>query len=411
MDESRSSGTGSDLVSEDLGLELSSEGSSVEAALARSTKNQPTAGASCGGSKPHQGRLGLRRRLSLDGCTAGESEGGGAAEQDPNRSQPLRMFELTSAPGSDAATNTGQPLLWTFPDGLDPVEKCSLDEGNRASAPIRRRAKFYFSGGARSMSSIDTGAAAGPRPRTPQDNRHVFLDRNDAAPFAKVAGPPGKMERASSVQAPPGTEGDHGEVFGRGGHVKTLQRIRSTGRVRASCARFAEQLLLTRSGGECSRPSSGGRANDSKHSSTSQQPVALAAAAGEVEDSADAPVDIGMNLEEADDGLVVGPLSLEDENGSPVSIDAEVGQKGAQLPDYERGQRGASMPPSGALHGTSGIGGLSLELPTLQEQAIGDGEQSYEFSDNGTLHIQGFVFKPDGMKSAPTPKNAGTALL
>lgn len=51
-----------------------------------------------------------------------------------------------------------------------------------------------------------------------------------------------------------------------------------------------------------------------------------------------------------------------------------------------------------------GIAGVSLDLSILQEQNM---ERSYDFSDNGTLHIQGFVLKPDGMKSAPGPDDRG----
>lgn len=344
------------------------------------------------GGRQQGSRSGIRTRQSMDVSMA---RGSGSKTPDVNdqRTQPplRRMSALSSTPrGGGAAAGRSTPGMHTLFDGIDPDAARPFDSGTRASAPIRRPKLYSTDDGAQSMSSIDTKTAI------------VGGGRVYSRP-----GPPRRLERVSSIRdGRPGLA----DVLGRGGHVKTIQRIRSAGGLGNFCA-LRSPVPVDAHGG-----SGGAGGGDSVVGGTLNQPCRAPVSAAAAR-KAGGDVDVSENAD-ANFTPSYGAVSDMLEGGDNVASKTNVGRSGTDIEspngsDREEwgvsgvhGGEGAEGAAGGG-GGGDGLVGLSLELGTLQEQPF-DVLQSYDLSDGGTLQMHGFVLKPDGMKLTPTPKTAGS---
>ena len=367
------------------------------------------------GGHPRGSPSGIRRRMRID---VGAESGVGTEALDPmNRhaQQPLfRMSTLASSSRGRAAAAAAAAAA-VAAEERKPMRDFSVDTESAANLSAHGCALsssqlqgFYSSEeGSHSTSSINTLAAS------------ISGGRRTAT----RGEPPGRMERVPSPRADRFVADNMGDVLGRGGHVKTIQRIRSTGGLSTNPTFLAQAC-----GNDGGNGSDGGGpdARTPRRGSCSQvgyEPMAMVPAtmaadlgsAGAVaesrdEEAEDVPEDIDVNSKRGEGS----PLAPYEGGKSMAPVNPVVYRtRSSELPSG-RDQRAWSARPLSAIDsldsctGSGGLGGLSLDLGSFQAQGFGEMDQSYDLSeDGGTLKMHGFVLKPDGMKSTPTPSNAG----
>lgn len=344
---------------------------------------------SCRDSGHPQGNVsGIRRKMRM----ASSSRGGAAA----------------AAAAAAAVAAEKSKSLRTFSVDTESAPSNSLHGGILFSS---RQREFYSSEDSHhSTSSINTLAASTTGGRR----------------MSTRGEPPGRMERVPSPRTSRFVADDMGDVLGRGGHVKTIQRIRSTGGL-SNYPTFLAQASGNDGGGGGSGGGGGGDgARTPQRGSFNQEgyrpmvmtPTTMTAGlkgAGTVteargREAEDVPEDIDTNLKRGE-GSPLAPY----EGGESMALANPVvcRTRSSEL-SSGRDQRSWGARPLSAIDsldsctGSGGLGGLSLDVGSIHGQGFGDMEQSYDLSeDGGTLKMHGFVLKPDGMKSTPTPSNAG----
>lgn len=237
--------------------------------------------------------------------------------------------------------------------------------------------------------------------------------------------PPGRMERVPSPRTGRFGADDMGDVLGRGGHVKTIQRIRSTGGLNNYPTFLAQ--ASGNDGGGGGGGGGGGEGVRTPQRGSFYRPMVMAPATmaagleapGAVaearsREAEDVPEDIDGHLKRGEGS----PLAPYEGGESMAPANPVVCRTRSSELSSGRDQRSWGTRPLSAIDsldsctGSGGLGGLSLDLGSLHGQGFGDMEQSYDLSeDGGTLKMHGFVLKADGMKSTPTPSNAGESPL
>ena len=348
-----------------------------------------TSTSSCRDSGQPQGNVsGIRRKMRM----ASSSRSGAAA---------------AAAAAAAVAVEKSKSLRNISVD-TDSAPSRSLHGGILFSS--RQRGFYSSEDGHHSTSSINTLAASAI------GGRRMFT-RGE---------PPGRMERVPSPRTDHFGAEDMGDVLGRGGHVKTIQRIRSTGGLsnyptflaQASCNDGGVGGSGGGGGGEGVRTPQRGSFNQEGYRPMAMAPATMAAglkAAGAVteprsREAEDVPEDIDTNLKRGEGS----PLAPYEGGESMAPANPVVCRTRSSELSSGRDQRSWGARPLSAIDsldsctGSGGLGGLSLDLGSIHGQGFGDMEQSYDLSeDGGTLKMHGFVLKPDGMKSTPTPRNAG----
>lgn len=406
-DDSKSTSTSSGLVSEDLDLVASSEESSGQVELPQLASNNPTDVAS-GSHKQSSTKSETKKRRSLAVRAGRGDEGSTAPDHDHHQRAKkllLRMSGLKGAPHGGDASNRGKQPARALSDGcVDPAMRFSLN--TRSSMPVLRSKVYHTEDRAHSMPLIFPEGAAG------SGKTHV-----------RPGGVPRKIERSLSRQGGLFRLDNVGKALGRGGHVKTLLRIRSTDRPRyyrtpleqipagrgvSGSGKIGKEVVPLASSQEISpnQPSLG----------TVVATVGAVVADNKMKEAVDVPEEIDVHFKSGD-GIV--PVLLEEKCDS-ISLVSEdnIGHRkeiNSESPvgsgDVEEWGMPSTRPDKSGIGGDDCTGGLSLELSILQEQTFGEMEQSYDFSESGTLQMHGFVLKPDGMKSTPAANSACKPVL
>lgn len=341
------------------------------------------------------GALGASRRRLRDNVRVGADRGRQAPGHKHRRiqQQPQRHMPVLTGPAQDrgAAVNMGNPKRRTFCGEIDPPasSRSTSNHDTRSATSMLPRSRFYANGNnAHSMPSVSTAGS----------------------------GPPGRMEMAPSHVA---------DVVGRGGHVKTIQRIRSTGGINNLGSRNASRLALA----QVPRDSSG-YVVPLPLSGTATIAVAVgsgkaegAAAVEELEEAVDVPEEMvdGTRKRCGSSGGSRSLVTL-DEDSVSVTITSMAQAGGGSAHGGHQEDWGVSsaavedVSKSGGSGGGDSAGeddfscgtlsGLSLDLGNLQEQGFGM-PLSYDLSESGTFRMKGFVLKADGIKSTPTPNYIG----
>ena len=331
------------------------------------------------------------RRLRVDvrvGAAPGR-QSPGHKHRRIQQQQPQQHMSVLTGPPEDlggAALSRIKPKRRTFCGEIDPPGSTRSTPTNHdtrsASTSLLPRSRFYANGNnAHSMSSVNTAGS----------------------------GPPGRMEMVPSHVA---------DVLGRGGHVKTIQRIRSTGGINNLGSRNFSCLALA-DGGD------GGCVMSSRLSGNATMAV-VAVGRGEVEGEATEDVEEAVDVpEEVVDGSRKpcggggggggggGKRSLvtldEDSVAPACSAHGRHHEDwGVSCATTEDVSRGGGDGGGGGDDDIScgGLSGLSLDLGNLQDQGFGV-PLSYDLSESGTLTMKGFLIKADGIKSTPTPNYIG----
>lgn len=429
----------SDGASEDLEPSLSS-GESSNDGIRRATRNEVVPAVVPGYGDHPQGRLALRRELTRDRRSRGVRE---EAEENCHL---LRMPLLATPTAPGIEKQVGRQVC--------PVEgkKTSLVPDMSHARPATVDQSSY------SMPPLGSSADG---VQAPYENRsvagHAMSSNGNEHPQPRRAA--GRVFKTPAAESP--TAGTSSvNVIGRG-HVKTLQRIRSTGRIgsqnkieshcsqngdvqfvpdpvedskeRATAGLAQGKVMADLRAREKGDPAAAEAREDigrrlALDVETYPYPIArgVQESNGHTLPSGSVPDAEGECVEETggsgDSAVATGvpdgvglSLVLSDDN-SPIEADvtSAYSRRGNQVKVKAEDSASSGVERWGVACGAAGlndgvvegagIGGVSLDLSILSEQHM---DRSYDFSDNGTLHIQGFILKPDGMKSAPGLSNKG----
>lgn len=328
-----------------------------------------------------------RRRLRVDvrvGAGRGR-QSSGHKHRRIQQQQPQRYMPVLTTPSQDsgAAADRGKPKRRAFCGDIDPPlssRSTPTNHDSRSATPLVPRSRFYANGSnAHSMPSVHTAGS----------------------------GPPGRMEMVPSHVA---------DVLGRGGHVKTIQRIRSTGGINNLGIHNFSCLTLADGGGYVVPSPLAANAT-----------VAVVAvgrgkaeeATTEAEEAVDVPEEItdASRKPSAISSSSSGNRSLatlDEDRVTPTCMKQAGGDSAHRGHQDDRSISRATTTDDGSKSGGGGdddvscgaLSGLSLDLGNLQDQGF-EVPLSYDLSESGTLRMKGFVLKADGIKSTPTPNYIG----
>lgn len=342
-------------------------------------------------------RSASRRRLRVDvrvGAGRGRQSPGHKHRRIQQELQPQQHMSVLTSPPQDrgAAANWGKPKRRTFCGEIDPPGSSRSTPANhdaRSATSLLPRSRFYANG----------------------NNAHSMPSVNNAG-----SEPPGRMEMVppSHVAA---------DVLGRGGHVKTIQRIRSTGGISNLGSRNFSCLALADGGG-----GGGGYvvpAPLSGKATMAVVPVGGGKVQGEavedVEGAVDVPEEIvdGSRKPCGSSGGHRSLVALDEDNVAATCAEQAGGcsAHGGHQDDWgvsratpedvsKSGGSGGGGGDGDDDFSCGGLSGLSLDLGNLQDQGFGV-PLSYDLSESGTLTMKGFMIKADGIKSTPTPSYIG----